>query len=324
VFYCPVTGKVIPWEDKSLLCASAAVKDGKVFIHYRCEDWSRRPAWGTSRIGLAYSDDGQHFTRHPEPVLYPDSDFMLKYEWPGGCQDPRLVEREDGGYVMTYTAWDGKTARLAIAFSGDLYHWEKKGLAFNNFKNGKYNDVWSKAGAIICRQEGERFIATKIDGKYWMYFGDYGLKLAVSDDLYQWEVLENGNGEPLTALPTVPGEWNSSVTESGAFACVTEKGILMLYNGGTNRGREEYGLKGAVWSIGQVLFDKNNPAKVIARTPKDFFRPEKDYEIHYIGGTRQGGNSNVTFIEGLVWFKNRWRFYYGCADSYVATAVSVE
>ncbi|MDR1339496.1 MAG: hypothetical protein LBK58_05545, partial [Prevotellaceae bacterium] len=37
VFYCPVTGKVIPWEDKSLLCASAAVKDGKVFIHYRCE-----------------------------------------------------------------------------------------------------------------------------------------------------------------------------------------------------------------------------------------------------------------------------------------------
>ena len=320
IFECPIAKIPVKWEEKGVLCACALVKGGKVYLFYRAEDNSRKPRWGTSRIGMAVSDDGKNFKRLPKPVLYPDHDAMLKYEWPGGCQDPRIVKTDDEKYVLTYTSWDGKFARLSIAMSTDLVKWEKKGLAFNNYKNGKYNDTWTKAGAIVCRQEGEQFIATQINGQYWMYYGEYGLHIASSADLINWEVQEDPSGNPQTVLPLLPGKWNSYVTESGAFACLTEKGILMLLNGGTRDGIRDFGLKGSVWAMGQVLFDKNEPTKVLARTTKAFFRPERDYEIKYVG-EQGGGNSNVTFIEGLIWFRHEWRFYYGCADSFVATAI---
>ena len=34
------------------------------------------------RVGQ--SEDGVHFDRHPEPVLYPDDDAWKEYEWEGG------------------------------------------------------------------------------------------------------------------------------------------------------------------------------------------------------------------------------------------------
>jgi beta-1,2-mannosidase len=319
-FDCPITRKPVKWEEKGVLCACAVVKDGKVYLFYRAEDNSRLPRWGTSRIGMAVSEDGKNFVRQADPVLFPDNDFMLKYEWPGGCQDPRIVKTEDEKYVLTYTSWDGKFARLSIAISSDLIHWEKKGLVFNQYGGVKYNDSWTKAGAIVCRQEGDQFIATRINDKYWMYYGEYGLHIATSTDLVNWKVQEDSSGNPLTVLPLIPGKWNSYVTESGPFACITDKGILMLVNGGTRNGLPDFGLKGAVWAMGQVLFDKKDPTKVVGRTTKDFFHPERDYEIKYVG-EHGGGNSNVTFIEGLIWFRNEWRFYYGCADSFVASAV---
>ncbi len=60
----------------------------------------------TSRLGLAESADGIHFTRRAEPVFFPAEDDQKAREWPGGVEDPRIVEREDGTYVLTYTQWN--------------------------------------------------------------------------------------------------------------------------------------------------------------------------------------------------------------------------
>jgi len=114
VFRCPVRNADVRWEEKDVFNPAAVVREGKVHLLYRAEDAVGRFA-GTSRIGLATSADGISFERRPEPVLFPDDDFMMPYEWEGGCEDPRVVEREDGTYVMTYTAFDGTTARLAVA-----------------------------------------------------------------------------------------------------------------------------------------------------------------------------------------------------------------
>ena len=103
-------------------------------------------------------------------------------------EDPRIVESEDGSYFMTYTAYDGKTARLAIASSVNLFEWIKHGLAF---KDEKHRDLWSKSGAIVAELKGEKVIAKKIEGKYWMYFGDTNLFLATSDNLKDWDILED-------------------------------------------------------------------------------------------------------------------------------------
>lgn len=319
VFFGPISEKPVNWEEKDLLCAAAVVKHDKVYMLYRAEDRSRGDSWGTSRIGLAISEDGRRFERHPSPVLYPENDFMKKYEWEGGCQDPRLAETDDGTYVMTYTSFDGKIARLSIATSKDLYSWTKHGLAFGSIENGKYQDFWSKSGSIVCVQKGERFVAKKINGKYWMYFGDSFMYIATSDDLKDWDILEDEKGKPLEVLPSRSGKFDETIREPGPQALLTDKGILLIYNGGTN-GRPDLGLEGTVWSVGQALFDPGNPAKLLKRTDNDIFHPERDFEIGHQGGSA-GGNSNVTFVESLIWFNNEWRFYYGSADSFVASAV---
>ncbi len=87
----------------------------------------------------------------------------------GGCEDPRIVV-VNGTFYMTYTAYDGKTARLALARSKDLVHWEKLGIVFPEWG-------WSKSGAIL---------PIKINGKYIMYFGDSNIWIAYSDDMIHW------------------------------------------------------------------------------------------------------------------------------------------
>jgi predicted GH43/DUF377 family glycosyl hydrolase len=54
-----------------------------------------------------------------------------------GVEDPRIVQSKEGEYIMTYTAYDGKTARMSIASSKDLIHWKKHGLILKGekFKN---------------------------------------------------------------------------------------------------------------------------------------------------------------------------------------------
>ena len=105
--------------------------------------------------------------RRSEPILYPDHDVNEAIEWQGGLEDPRVVQTEEGGYVMTYTSYDG-TARLCVATSPDLLSWIKHGPAFKNAFDGEFGRAWTKSGAIVCRLVGSALVATKLNGKYWM------------------------------------------------------------------------------------------------------------------------------------------------------------
>ena len=94
-FECPIRKEVVKWEEKDVFNPAAVVKDGKIHLIFRAEDVVGKHA-GTSRLGLAISEDGFHFTKLPEPVFYPDYDSMNIYEWEGGVEDPRIVESEEG------------------------------------------------------------------------------------------------------------------------------------------------------------------------------------------------------------------------------------
>ena len=167
VFNCPVRGSKVAWQAKDVFNPAAIVRNDTVFLLFRAEDLVGKYA-GTSRIGIAWSVDGLHFTRHPVPVLYPDNDAHKKLEWEGGCEDPRIVQRQDGVYIMTYTAYDGDKARLLVASSPNLYNWTKHGHAFAKSYEGKYVDKWSKSGSIISTYKDGNIVATKVNGKYWM------------------------------------------------------------------------------------------------------------------------------------------------------------
>ena len=119
LFRDPVDGKPVHWEALHTFNPAAIVRNGKIYVLYRAEDdtGEMRIGMHTSRLGLAESDDGIHFTRRPDPVLYPDNDSEKEREWPGGCEDPRIVEGADGAYVLTYTQWNRKKTAAAIATS---------------------------------------------------------------------------------------------------------------------------------------------------------------------------------------------------------------
>src|ERR1051325_2086027 len=175
----------------------------------------------TSRIGLAESGDGLRFTRRPTPVLYPTADAQASYEWPGGVEDPRIVETDAGVYVLTYTQWNRDVPRLAVATSRDLVHWTKHGPAFARSRGGKYLNGESKSGAIVTRVAGDRLLATKVNGKYWMYFNVPDILVATSDNLVDWMVLEGRDGHPVKVLSPRPGRFDSWLVEAGPPANVT-------------------------------------------------------------------------------------------------------
>jgi predicted GH43/DUF377 family glycosyl hydrolase len=91
IFPCPLNGD-LAWEAKDVFNPAAIVHNGKVHLLYRAEDYEGRHA-GTSRIGLATSEDGVNFTREPHPILFPADDEFKVLEWEGGCEDPAWCKR---------------------------------------------------------------------------------------------------------------------------------------------------------------------------------------------------------------------------------------
>ena len=307
-FHCPVQNTIVHWQSKNVLNPTAFVKDGKVYLIYRAQDSAM-----TSRLGLAISENGYHFKKQPAPIFYPANDSVLKYENKGGVEDPRIVSMPDSSYLLTYTSYDGKTARLCFATSRDLLHWEKRGPVL---QSSKYINSWSKSGAVVVEKIGDRMVAKKINGKYWMYFGDTDLFMATSSDLLHWEAVENSESQKLVSvLQPRAGYFDSRLVEPGPYALLTSKGIVLIYNSSNAANNNDKTQPIYTYAAGQALFDANAPYKLIARSNKYLIHPDKPYEL-------KGEVNNVCFVEGLVFFKETWMMYYGTADSKIAVAIA--
>lgn len=264
----------------------AVVRDGDRYVMlYRAQD-----AKGASRLGIAIGGDGIHFLREPDPVLLPETEYELH----GGVEDPRLVKIGQTFY-LTYTAYDGKDAQLALATSTDLRRWERRGVIMPA-NAGRWNVKWTKAGAILDEP---------VHGRYWMYYmadarsGSDQMGVAFSEDRLRWtEAL------PEPVLARRPGFFDSRVVEPGPPPLMTPEGILLVYNGADDR---------LVYRTGWVLFDREDPTRVVARSATPVFEPQRAWEL-------QGQVPNVVFVEGLVRDGDRWLFYYGGADKHVGVA----
>ena len=267
----------------------AVIKDGDRYVMlYRAQD-----AKGTSRLGSATSRDGIHFARDPEPALVPEAD----YERGGGVEDPRLVKIGTTFY-LTYTAYDGRNAQLALATSPDLRRWERRGVIMPA-NAGRWNVKWTKSGAILTEPVG---------GRYWMYYmadaaaGSDQMGVASSTDLLRWtEALD------APVLGRRPGAFDSRVVEPGPPPVMLPEGILLVYNGADDR---------LVYRTGWALFDRDEPTRVLARCDTPIFEPQRGWEL-------AGQVPNVVFVEGLVRETGRWLFYYGGADKHVGVAEAV-
>lgn len=315
-FRDPVTGRQVDWESNDTFNPGAVVHNGKVYLLYRAEDKSGIGiGFRTSRLGLAESVDGTQFSRRPQPVLYPAEDDQKGNEWPGGVEDPRVAVTRDGTYVVFYTQWNRNIPRLGVATSKDLINWKKHGPIFEEAYGGKFNKVPHKSASIVTRLEGDRQVVARIQGKYWMYWGELGVFAATSDNLVDWQPVLDEKGEPKALISPRKGFFDSDLTECGPPAIMTQHGILLLYNGKNNALYGDPRFTPNSYCAGQVLFDASDPLKPLARLDEPFFRPMEAFEKsgQYVQGT--------VFVEGLAYFKRKWFLYYGCADSKVGVAV---
>ena len=317
-FTDPILKAPVQWEALHTFNPGAIVRDGKVYVLYRAEDNSGAMEIGghTSRLGLAESADGIHFTRMGEPVFYPADDDQKAREWPGGVEDPRIVEREDGTYVLTYTQWNRETYSVGIATSRDLKHWTKYGPAFLSAAGGKYAHLKYKSAGIVTRVVTDRLIAAKINGMYWMYWGEGAIHIATSADLIHWTPVQAESGDPAELLRPRAGHFDSTFPETGPPPVLTSAGIVVIYNGKNATSGGDPQLGPSAYAAGEALFNPINPMHLLARTSSPVLKPELPYEKtgQYAAGT--------TFAEGLVYFRNQWFLYYGCADSLVAVATA--
>ena len=257
------------WSSTGLFNPAAVEYKGKTVLLFRATDSKM-----ISRIGYAESSDGLHFKIRPQPVLAP----IMPYEKGGGVEDPRLV-RINRAFYLTYTGYNGKDAQLCLATSKDLIHWKRKGVILPAYK-GTWNTKWTKSGAILPQ---------RVKGRWWMYYlgtrtdsdgqeRDY-MGLASSFDLLHWT-----DASLAPVLERRPGSFDSRVMEPGPPPILTSAGILLLYNGASDSL-----IYGPAWA----LFDRQDPAKLLARADRPFMLPEAEWE-------KKGVVPNVIFLEGDV------------------------
>jgi len=353
---CPLRKRPVEWQASGIAGPSAVVRNGKVYLFYTGREWAnvRKIDINTARIGLARSADGVHFTREKAPVLAPGQDDQADAEWEGGCQDPRVVESEDGNYVMIYTQVKqeaGKTdpvtrkplelpkpvCRLAVATSKDLLHWEKRGSAFAGAE--MVSDIPRLGASIVCQKNGDKLVAAKIDGKYWMYWGSESVHLATSDDLIRWTPVLDAEGKPAVVLKPREQKFDDVAVVPGPPALLSGSTIVLLFNAEASKPQPIQVEKGfcQLWQevltpitsnwkrpsvlkgttcIGEATFSANAPAKLVKRSERPVFQPEMPYESFWQNGV------GITQGQGLIWFKNRWHLYYTASKYHAAVAIA--
>jgi predicted GH43/DUF377 family glycosyl hydrolase len=110
-------------------------------------------------------------------------------------------------------------------------------------------------------------------------------------------------------MTPTPGTFTEFLVEVGPPPVLTSNGlILLLHNAAV-----KYDDGTVHYTCGQLLFSPDRPTEIMAQMNYPWLEPST-YE------DRNGLVSNVTFVEGLVHFKDTWFAYYGQSDSTLGVA----
>jgi len=300
-FYDPLIKREVKWEQ-DVYCPACTVLNDKVYCVYRAlgEDYRALGEDGHYRLGLAWSDDGLHFTRSAKPVLYarPEDTFWGSLQDRQDADvmylDPRMYEDENRTFYLFFSVFRQQPnkrlmSELAVATTRDMEYWTVRGRAFakqaerdGDLIPGKR--VWRFWPGIVTRLEGGRLVVTKIHGRYWMYLGNHSYEfgngyLATSENMLDWEIYRDALGQPVKILPLRSGYFDSNWIDPVA-AVLRKDGILLIYNGvnadpkmGGDPRRQPLAHYPA-----QALFDKNDPTRLLKRSESPFKGGDKELE----------------------------------------------
>ena len=200
-----------------------------------------------------------------------------------GVEDARFVEFDERGtktFYATYTAYTGRSIRSEMIETRD----------FASFR-------MTPLRGDAARNKGMALFPRKIAGKYAMIArqDNENLYLIYSDDLYCW------NGGEAILKPRFPWEF-VQIGNCGSPIELDEGWLLLTHGVGPVRR----------YSIGAVLLDKANPAKVLARSQEPLVRPEPS--------DREGYVPNVVYTCGAMRHKERIILPYAVSDTFCTFA----
>lgn len=155
------------YDDGELWTGCTFLEDNRRYMYYATNHWDGEMT--DSAIGLAVSDDGEHYTRHPEsPVITCDPARYITRQTPSklcghgfshvDCRDLCVVRDPEGkgywGYFAARVRSDEctKTSVIVLAHSDDLIHWTQHEPCFKPDRYG-------------CVEVPDVFY---LDGKWWM------------------------------------------------------------------------------------------------------------------------------------------------------------
>jgi len=234
---------------------------------------------------LTDADSAVTVHRHPESSLSNTVIFPITEQQRNGLEDLRLVRfrHDDGSYewIGTYTAYSGSSIRSEL-------------LRTRDFRSFVLEPIEGRAG----RNKGMALFPEKIDGRFAMIGRQDGknLYLLYSDRLDRWD--DDG---VLLMEPKYPWEF-IQIGNCGSPVLTNHGWLIVTHGVGAMR----------KYALGAALLDRNDPTKVLARTPKPMLTAEK--------ADRSGYVPNVVYTCGVMKVGEYLLVPYGISDSAVGFA----
>ena len=319
--------------------AAARGPDGKLYL------FPRMVAKGNySRIGIArvlFNDDGDPSGIERLGIaLEPETDYELRSDGSGGCEDPRITYVEPlHHYVMTYTALSPNGPRIALAVSEDLFHWKRIGLAiFEPYAGIDFVHVDNKDASIfpvaIPNHAGKMQLAllhrplfqgtrpeetvfqsrlrvVDIDREsIWISYCPMTFEGLEPDHISLF------NSHHRLATPVSP--WERLKIGGGAPPIMTRHGWLIIYHGVSEIPAEGNNKHHLCYSAGVMVLSEEHPREIRYRSTEPVLTPELPKEL-------RGIVDNVVFPTGIdrrddIGAPDRIDVYYGMADKRIGVA----
>lgn len=244
---------------------------------------------GSSCLWAAHSSDGIHFIPDPQPAMIPTSEEPFSIVENFSIEDPRIIPI-DGSFYITYVGYSKYDCATLLARTNDFHTYERVSiLTLPDNKDvvlfpEKINGFYTKLDRPMTQ--------TSRRGDIWISF---------SPDLIHW-----GGFRPV--MTPRSHKWDSLKIGAGAPPIKVPEGWLLIYHG------VRATFSGALYRLGAVLLDADEPWKVIGRADDAILSPAapEDY---------MGDVGNVVFTCGVILEDDgELKVYYGAADQVMCLA----
>jgi len=285
------------WWEALAVCNPGVIYDNDKFtMLYRAMGGDR-----ISRFGIATSQDGYKFSCQKDYPVF-ESDASEKYERLG-CEDPRITKIEDTYYVTYVSASVHPATYPKEQFATSMLPWRVRVslLSTKDFSS------FHRYGVIIHGIDSKNPVLypEKIDNQYVLLHRIHpDIWITFSKDLTNWY-------DDKAIVRPRKNSWDSLKIGAGAPPIKTKLGWLVFYHGVDSK---------FTYRLGVLLFDLNDPSKLIYRSKNPILEPIEDYEKEGFEKYGKKSISNIVFTSGAVEKNDELFIYYGASDKFIGLA----